>query len=220
MNRVEALNLGHGSVAALGVDARATFINRTYAHLLGAILAFAGFEVFLFKSGIAEPIARTLLGGSWLLVLGGFMIVSWLASHVALSSRSMTSQYLALGGFVVAEAIIFVPLLYMAFAYAPGAISSAALVTPSRFQWPDLDRLLDSQRFFVSGRCPALGRVVCLAVDSGERDLWLRARNVLFGRDGCFCGSSDPLRHLQCHAPLSGRSLRRGGAGAVRLGRR
>jgi FtsH-binding integral membrane protein len=38
-------------------------------------------------------------------------------------------QYIALAGFVVAEAIIFVPLLYIANLYAPGAIQSAAVVT-------------------------------------------------------------------------------------------
>ncbi len=116
-------------VSGLSVGARATFINRTYQHLLGAIVAFAGVEILLFTSGLAQPIAEFMLGGSWLLVLGAFMIVSWLASRVALSSQSMAAQYAALAGFVVAEAIIFVPMLYIANYYASGVIESAALVT-------------------------------------------------------------------------------------------
>jgi hypothetical protein len=48
---------------------------------------------------------------------------------VASSSESLGAQYAALAGFVVAEAIIFVPLLYMANQVAPGVITSAALVT-------------------------------------------------------------------------------------------
>jgi hypothetical protein len=40
---------------------------------------------------------------------------------------------MALGGFVVAEAIIFVPLLYIANSVAPGMITSAALVTLAGF---------------------------------------------------------------------------------------
>ncbi len=115
-------------VSRLTVDARATFINRTYQHLLGAIVAFAALEVMLFKSGLAEPIAR-LFSGSWLMVLGGFMIVSWLASRVALSSRSLGAQYAALAGFIVAEALVFVPMLYIAQKVADGVIQSAALVT-------------------------------------------------------------------------------------------
>ena len=116
-------------VAALSVDDRATFITRTYGHLLGAILLFVGIEVFLFQSGLAAPMAAAMLGVNWLLVLGGFVVVSWLASRAANSSMSQPVQYLALGGFVLAQAIIFVPLLYIADSYAPGAIQSAAVVT-------------------------------------------------------------------------------------------
>jgi FtsH-binding integral membrane protein len=70
-----------------------------------------------------------MLGVSWLLVLGGFVVVSWLASRTAHMAASKVAQYGALGAFVVAEAIIFVPLLYIANQYAPGAITSAAAVT-------------------------------------------------------------------------------------------
>jgi hypothetical protein len=57
------------------------------------------------------------------------MLVSWLATHVAHSASSRPAQYAALGGFVFAQAIVFVPLLWIANTYAPGAIQSAALVT-------------------------------------------------------------------------------------------
>lgn len=116
-------------VAQLGVDARGAFITRTYTHLLGAILAFALIEVYLFQTGMAESIARVLLGGSWLIVLGGFMILSWIATHFAHSATSTGAQYGALGLFVVGEAIIFTPLLYLADSFAPGVINSAATVT-------------------------------------------------------------------------------------------
>jgi FtsH-binding integral membrane protein len=112
-----------------GVDTREKFLVRTYNTLFGAIILFAAIEVALFMSGAAAHIAVAMLGTSWLLVLGGFMVVSWLASHAAHSASSRGVQLLALGGFVLAEAIIFVPLLYIANAYAPGAISSAGLVT-------------------------------------------------------------------------------------------
>ena len=116
-------------VSQLGVDVRSAFITRTYTHLLGAILAFTMLEVYLFETGMAESIARVLLGGSWLIVLGGFMIVSWIATHVAHSSKSQGAQYGALGFFIVAEAIIFTPMLYLANTYAPGVIENAATVT-------------------------------------------------------------------------------------------
>lgn len=115
-------------VSELGVDTRATFITRTYAHLLGAITAFTVIEVFLFKSGIAGKIAGAL-SGMWLLVLGAFMVVGWLASRTAMTARSLSAQYMALTGYVVAEAIIFIPMLYLAQSFAPGVIQSAAAVT-------------------------------------------------------------------------------------------
>ncbi|MCP3980141.1 MAG: permease [bacterium] len=111
------------------VGSRAAFIVRTYNHLFGAVLAFVGIEIALFKSGVAEQLARAMAGTSWLIVLGAFILVSWLASRFAHTSQSTGVQYLALGGFVLAEAIIFVPLLYIANTVAPGTIQSAALLT-------------------------------------------------------------------------------------------
>jgi len=110
-------------------NARAAFIARTYSHLFGAIVAFTLLEIVFFKTGIAEVVAQTLLSVNWLFVLGGFVIVSWFASRAAHVAKSASVQYAALGGFVLAEAIIFVPLLYVANYYAPGVISSAATVT-------------------------------------------------------------------------------------------
>jgi hypothetical protein len=122
-----------GSAAGARSDARERFIVRTYNHLFGSIALFAAIEVALFMTGAAPVIARAMMGTSWLLVIGGFMVVSWLASRAAHRSTSLPMQYLALIGFVVAEAIIFVPLLYIAETYAKGAIQSAAMVTLAGF---------------------------------------------------------------------------------------
>jgi len=124
-------NLGRSDVAVAesSAETRARFITRTYVHLTGAIFAFTAIEVFLFQAGLAENIARALMGTSWLLVMGAFIVVSWLASRVAHTAGTFAVQYAALTGFVLAEAIIFVPLLYVADRFAPGVIGSAALVT-------------------------------------------------------------------------------------------
>ena len=101
-------------VAALSVESRASFIWRVYSHVALAILGFAAIESYLFSSGIAYTLANYMLSVSWLLVLGAFMVVGWLATHVAHRVESRPMQYLALVGFVFAQAIIFVPLLVMA----------------------------------------------------------------------------------------------------------
>lgn len=115
-------------VAELDQETRAQFIWRTYFHVAMAIALFALTEVVLFQTGIAERIAIPMMQ-NWLLVLGGFMVVGWLASRTASRVESRPAQYLALVGYVVAEAFIFVPLLFIAEYKAAGVIQSAAVVT-------------------------------------------------------------------------------------------
>ena len=120
---------GYVPVSARGVDVRSTFITRTYNHLMGAIVGFTLFEVWLFTSGLAESIAVAMMSTNWLLILGGFMIVTWFASRAAATSQSQGAQYAALAAVVVAYGILFVPLLFVANSMANGVIQSAATVT-------------------------------------------------------------------------------------------
>ena len=116
-------------VGAIDTARRAQFITRTYVHLLAAIVGFTAVEVVLFQTGLALPIAQAMLGVGWLLVLGGFMVAGWVFSGMAARAQSRSAQYVALAGYVLAEAVIFVPLLVIAEINAPGAIQSAALLT-------------------------------------------------------------------------------------------
>jgi FtsH-binding integral membrane protein len=117
------------AVAVLPEDARATFITRTYVHLYGAIVGFTLFEALLFMSGLAMPLARAFLSVSWLWILGSFVLVSWLASRIAHNAESLAVQYFALAGYVVAEGLIFAPMLLVAQLFAPGTIQAAATIT-------------------------------------------------------------------------------------------
>ena len=99
-------HLGYQPVGTLDATRRATFISRTYQHLLGAILVFTLIEVLLFRTGVAYPMAQAMLGTSWLLILGGFMVAGWLFSGMADRAENRAMQYVALAGYVVAEAVI------------------------------------------------------------------------------------------------------------------
>jgi FtsH-binding integral membrane protein len=112
-----------------GIDSRAQFITRTYTHVVGGILGFILIELALFESNAAESIARFMLGFPWLLIIGAFMLVGWLATRTAQTSTSLGMQYFAYAAYVAVEALIFVPMLYLANAKAPGVIDSAVLVT-------------------------------------------------------------------------------------------
>jgi FtsH-binding integral membrane protein len=146
------------------VEARADFITRTYLHLFGAIIVFSLIEIALFKSGLAYSIAEAMLGVSWLLVLGGFIIVAWFASRIAHRSLSVPAQYAALGGFVLAEAIIFVPLLVIAEVTAPGVIQSAALVTLLGFSGLTAVAFMTRNDFYFRGGILRWGFIVALVL--------------------------------------------------------
>lgn len=98
-------------------EQRASFIRKTYLLLAAAILAFIVVESFLFVSGGAEMISTVIFSGGsigWLIVLALFMFVSWIARSWATSETSKATQFLGLGLAVVAEAVIFVPLISIA----------------------------------------------------------------------------------------------------------
>jgi FtsH-binding integral membrane protein len=80
-------------------------------------------ETYLITSGAGLWIAQTMLGGSysWLIVLGAFMGVSMLAQWWANSQTSKGLQYMGLLLFIVAESIVFLPLLFMAAVRSDGA---------------------------------------------------------------------------------------------------
>ena len=147
---------------------RAQFITRTYGHLLAAILGFTAVEVVLFQTGLAAPIARAMLSVSWLLVLGGFMVVGWLFSGMAARAESRSTQYLALAGYVVAEAILFVPLLFIAEYVAPGAIGSAAVVTLLGFSGLTAIAMYSGKDFTFMGGMLRWGAVVALVLIAGS----------------------------------------------------
>jgi len=121
-------------VSALATEDRASFIWKCYAHVVGAILALVAIETYLFSSGAAYPIAQAMMG-SPMVVLIGFIALSWGAGHVAHRLESTMAQYAAFGAFVALWAVMFVPLLAIAMAMdaqkggGTSMIESAAITT-------------------------------------------------------------------------------------------
>ncbi len=168
-------------------SARAAFIRNTYLHLALAIAAFVALETFLFTSGLAEVMARAMLGTSWLLVLGGFLVVSWIADWWANSDASKALQYLGLGLLIVAEAIIFVPLLYIA-ANHGGAdvIPKAAMTTGVLFGGITITAFVSGKdfsflrSFLMFGGLIALGCIVVGAIAGFSLGFWFACAMVVF----------------------------------------
>lgn len=129
--------LGYTPVASLDEQARADFVVRVYQHLLAAVVAFIAFETLLINLGAARALYDFVSGSStWLLILGGFMLVNWLATSAAHDILNPSRQYLGLFGMAVAEAVIFAPFLHYIFeVQGDGAttVGVAAVITVAGF---------------------------------------------------------------------------------------
>jgi FtsH-binding integral membrane protein len=129
-NPNEAMAAAQGStpVIHLDVNTRATFITRTYTHLLLAILAFAGIEFALFSTGLADRFVASI-GRGWIVFFLLFVGGGWAATHYAHKSTSRATQYAWLGIYIALNAVIFMPILWVANTFYPGMIMSAASAT-------------------------------------------------------------------------------------------
>jgi FtsH-binding integral membrane protein len=148
-------------------EQRAQFIRRTYMLLAATIAAFIAVEAVLFVSGAAYYFTSFVFGGgrlTWLLVLGVFMLVTWLANSWAASDASKGLQYLGLVLYIIAEAIIFTPLLFVA-AYAtsdPYVIEKAGIVTLGLFLGITATVFLTKTDFSFLGPILAIGGFAAL----------------------------------------------------------
>ena len=130
------------------------------------------------------------------------MLVSWAASRAAMSSASRSTQYAALAGFVVAEGIIFVPLLYIANEVAPGAIQSAALVTLLGFGGLTAVAMRTRKDFSFLGGMLRWGFVVALVAIVGgvvfgfELGTWFCVAMVGFAGAAILYDTSNVLHHF------------------------
>ena len=122
-------------------DERATFLTRTYTHLLLAIVAFVGLEACWFASPVAAWVFRALSASPymWLVFMGAFVGVSMLADKWAVSTTSRGTQYAGLALYTFFQSIMFLPLIFLALAKMaePGGdatlLPRAALVTAGLF---------------------------------------------------------------------------------------
>lgn len=115
-------------VAEASAEDRSSFIWKCYAHVVAAILVFAGIEGYLIQTGIAANIA-VISANNPLLLFGAFVLVGWGGTHLAYKLKSIQTQYAVFAVFIFVYAVVFSPLLLMAATYAPGMIDTAAGIT-------------------------------------------------------------------------------------------
>jgi FtsH-binding integral membrane protein len=190
-------------VAEAPAEQRAAFIRRTYGHLAGAILAFIALEFFFFQIGLPKMMVRVLASSpySWLIVLAAFVGISWLAESWATSNASVTMQYWGLGLYVIAEAVIFMPLLMLAaYRSTPDVIPTAALITGLLFGGLTYTAFTVKSDFsFLGGILKigvfvALGIIVCAILFGFTLGLLFSSIMVLFAA-GCILYTTGGILH-------------------------
>ncbi|WP_299622639.1 Bax inhibitor-1 family protein [uncultured Tenacibaculum sp.] len=115
---------------------RVAFYKKTYAHVAGGVLLFVLFEYFLLQSTAVVSFMMSMMQGyKMLLLLGGFMLITNYAESTALRTTDKNLQYMAYAGYVFAEALFFVPLVYKAAIYTQGfeIFQQAGIVTLTLF---------------------------------------------------------------------------------------
>ncbi|MFT7644636.1 MAG: FtsH-binding integral membrane protein [Candidatus Paceibacteria bacterium] len=103
-----------------------TFLRTTYFNLLGAVAAFVGLEVLLFKSGVAIALAP-VMASNWLIVIGGFLILGWLSNYITSKKSSVKMQYVEMGVTILLQSLIFIPLLVYAVLFSDASVLSSAV---------------------------------------------------------------------------------------------
>jgi FtsH-binding integral membrane protein len=198
-----------GTIAAdADTNERASFIRLTYLHLAGAVLAFVALEAFLLSlPGIGEIVASVMgVRYGWIMVLGAFMAVSYIANMWANSSTSLTTQYLGLGIYVVAQAIIFVPLLYVASTFAPegsNVILMAGMLTLVVFTGLTAIVVMTGADFsflrtaLLLGGVVAMGVIVCALIFGFNLGLLFTGAMLLLASGYILYDTSNVLHHYR-----------------------
>ena len=156
-------------ISDLATDAKAAFYRKTYTHLALAVLLFILVETLFFQITPLLEFALSLTEGwLWLLMLGGFMLVTSYAEKMALTSHDRNKQYLALLLYVIAEAFIFIPLIFIAMMIADDGgfdiLNQAAILTLSLFSGLSAVVLLTKKDFSFLKSILAIGFFVALGL--------------------------------------------------------
>ncbi|MFK7905001.1 MAG: Bax inhibitor-1 family protein [Chitinophagales bacterium] len=183
--------------------ARAEFIKKTYLHLALAILGFIGVEAIFLNTPAIVSAGLWFAGGmQWLLLLGGFMFATSIADKWALTSTDRNKQYMALALYVVAEAFLFVPLIYIAMSVtgSTAIVQQAGLLTACLFTGLTAIAFFSNKdfsflrSFLMVGGLVAMGLIVLGMVFGFDLGLFFSGAMVLLAAGSILYQTSNIIR--------------------------
>lgn len=167
---------------------QAAFIRKTYMHVALAVLAFAIVEALFLNTPFIVNIGLSMAQGmTWLIVIGAFMFATNYLESWAIRSEDKQKQYLALALYVIVQAFIFVPMIYIAIAMTGdlSLISQAGLLTLFLFSGLTAVVFVSGKDFsflrsaLTVGGFVALGLVVAGALFGFNLGLWFSVGMVV-----------------------------------------
>jgi FtsH-binding integral membrane protein len=168
------------------------------------VAAFALIEYMLLNAGLEESVFSLLsVKYAWLMVMGAYMGVSWIAQKWANSSTSLGVQYAGLTLFVVVEALIFLPILMIANGMENGVIAKAGLVTVAMVLGLTLIAFTTRKDFSFLGGMLKIGGMVALGVIVASFFLpitlgtWFSAAMILFASGSILYSTSNIMYHYR-----------------------
>ncbi|KKI98841.1 Bax inhibitor-1/YccA family protein [Prochlorothrix hollandica] len=191
------------AVAQARPSDRARFIRRTYTHLAGAVGAFALLEYGFIQSGFAGAMAQAIAGSryAWLMVLGGFALLGWMARTLA-ANTSPEMQYIGLGLYVFMQALIFAPMIFIAVYFtSPEVLPTAALLTAMMFAGLTAVVFITQKDFsflggiLTMGGFVALGLIICSVIFGFSLGLFFSFFMVVFASGAILYDTSNIMKH-------------------------
>ncbi|MEB3212565.1 MAG: Bax inhibitor-1 family protein [Leptolyngbyaceae bacterium] len=195
-------------VAQARPSERAEFIKNTYLHLAGAVGAFIVVEFLLFQLGIAELMFNFVAASrfGWLAILGGFALLGYFSSSMAAKADDVKAQYTGLGIYVVGEAVIFAPLLYIAASFSDASvIPTAAIITLAMFVGLTAIVVTTKKDFsFLGGALKifglvALGLIVASLIFGFSLGVFFAFAMVAFASAAILYKTSNVMHHYATH---------------------
>jgi FtsH-binding integral membrane protein len=147
---------------------RAAFVRRVYMHLAGAVLALIGVVAVLLNVVDRETVLKLMFGTpwSWLVVMLLFMGAGFVARIWAQSRSSPALQYAGLGLYIVAWAIMFLPLVIVCtiLPNSQNVIPQAGILTGAVFGGLTLAVMVTRKDFSFLAPVLCVGSLIALGV--------------------------------------------------------
>lgn len=182
---------------------RAEFYKKTYLHVALSILGFIVLESLLLKF-VPEDLIISMVSSKfiWLALLGAFWLIGLFTDKLVFASDRNT-QYMGLGLYVLIEAIIFLPLIYIALVFVGGhVIMQAAIITLAMFTGLTAVVFMTKKDFsflriaLTVGGFVALGLIVAGAIFGFDLGLWFSVGMVVLASGGILYQTSQLKDHF------------------------